>query len=156
MSNMTRAEAQAMVEDVLVYERKLTEAMASEQDIDEQVETEGEELDEAGAFTGYKGRAAHQKALAALDKKIAVIDRLEDQNMRTESIIEFVKMFTKGEKDLVAAAKGLLAIHNWMGSLPPGANEIRLAMWKRAARAASKQMDFSYYKILKDRLHLPV
>lgn len=113
-------------------------------------------LGEAGQFTGYKGRAAHQKALQALEKKIKVIERLEDQNERTGSIIEFAKQFAKGEKKLIAAAKALETIHDWVGSLPPGANELRNMMWKQAAKAAQKNMDFEYYRILKDRLSLPV
>lgn len=139
MSNdaMTTADAQAMVEDILAQER-------------------GEGLDEASQFKGYKGPAGHKKALAALDQKIAVIDRLEDQNDRTGSIIAFVKMFAKGEKKLLAAAKALETIHDWWGSLPPGANDIRAVMWKRAAHAAKKSMDWEYYNVLKDRLHLPV
>lgn len=131
--------------------------MASAEELREIIASgRGEELDEASMFKGYKGRAAHQKALAALDQKIAVIDRLEDQNDRTGSIIAFAKMFAPKEKKLIEAAKALLTIHLWWGSLPPGANDIRAALWKKAAQAASKNMDWEYYNILKDRLQLPV
>lgn len=75
MSNMTRAEAQAMVEDVLIYERKLPEAMAGGQDADEQVETDGEELTEAAGKSFFDfligAQEAFLKDVAKGIKKVA-------------------------------------------------------------------------------------
>jgi hypothetical protein len=110
----------------------------------------GEPLEE------YRGPAAHAKYVAKIEGHVKAIERLEDQNDRTEALLYFVKVFCKDSKTL-KVVNAMVVIQDYWGALPPGFGDLRNGMWKRAAKIAEKKIgDFHDWQLIAEPLNLPL